>query len=277
MTEFASATSRTCAMSSFTACATCRPRGRPGAQRKGVADDRASQDAAADRGEPRRSADLRRSARAAQRLHLSARESAAEPRGSERLRSVLGRHQARRHRGNQPAERAVSQRRPADDADRCRERGVRPQADGHAASRAQPGANGRAGSSEVSRADAAVVHEPEHAQAGGAHPRHRARASRQHDRARRRVRLRARRRGDVSAARHHGDPRRAARRRGPHADADAAAVRQPGSGAEPLAPGHPRHGGNGEAAAGRSRRLLRVLPQAHRSRAVQTRATTSPR
>ena len=159
----------------------------------------------------------------------------------------------------------------------CRERGVRPQAHRHAASRAQPGADGRAGSSEVSRADAAVVHEPERAQAGGAHPRHRARAGRQHDRARRRVRLRARRRGDVSAARHHGDPRRAARGRAAHADADAAAVRQPGSGAEPLAPGRPRHGGNGEAAAGRGRRLLRVLPQAHRVAARASRATTSPR
>ncbi len=76
----------------------------------------------------------------------------------ERLRSVLGRDQARAYPGRQPPERAVPQCRPPDHADEPGGRRTRPQDHRRTQSGALAGADGCARSSEIPRADAGLVH-----------------------------------------------------------------------------------------------------------------------
>ena len=95
---------------------------------------------------------------------------------------------------------------------------------------AQPGAlagaDGRAGSSKIPRADAGLVHAGEPDQVRGAGSQHREAAVEKMLALRRPLRFRHRRRAWLSPARHHGNPRRAGERRAAHAEADAGAVRR---------------------------------------------------
>lgn len=175
----------------------------------------------------RRSRRVRGMGPASRTARLGARQCAAGGRRDRGGRSFLARHAPRRHHGDQPGPAAVRERHPPDRADQPRRRGDRTGGDAEQRRPPDPlaGADGCARPYEISPAYPELVHAQESEDRRRAHPRPGARDGRCDARRGSRMRFRARRRGALSAARHHGHIGRARRGYAAHADADAAIVR----------------------------------------------------